>query len=75
MFQKNDSSNEVLKAYVDFVASVQKTNAEVYAKTWQDVTKFNEVVAKSLQDVWSDTPVWKSVSNLWDTYVPTKKGK
>ena len=70
MNYKNDSANEVFKAYVDFITAVHKTGAEVYAKTWQDATKFNDIVAKNAQDLWKDNPVYKSVSNLWDINSP-----
>ena len=74
MNYKNDYANEVFKAYVDFITAVHKTGAEVYAKTWQDATKFNDIVAKNAQDLWKDNPVYKSVSNLWDINAPwTKK--
>lgn len=75
MFTNNNPANEIFKAYVDFVTAVTKTSTEVYAKTWQDATKFNEVVAKTSQDLLKEYPGYKSVSNLWETYVPSKNSK
>lgn len=71
----NHPANELLKAYVDFLTAVTKTGTEVYTKTWQDATKFNEVVAKTSQDLWKDVPGYRSVSNLWNTSAPSKTSK
>lgn len=73
MNYNTDPANEVFKAYIDFVTAVYKTGTEVYAKTWQDATKFNEVVAKSVQEGWKEHPVYKSVSDLWTITAPWSK--
>ena len=73
MNYKNDSANEVFKAYVEFVTACHKTGAEVYAKTWQDATKFNEIVAKNAQEMFKTIPSYQSVSNLWTDYNPWVK--
>lgn len=73
MALKNDSYNEIFKAYVDFVSSVTKTGTEVYAKTWQDATHLNEVVAKNSQDVLKTIPMYKTLSELWTEHNPWVK--
>jgi hypothetical protein len=66
--------NELLTAYVDFLASSAQTVAEVYTKTWQDATKFQQTFAKHTTDLFHDNPMYKSVSNLWADHTPwTKK--
>lgn len=62
----NNSNNDVVRAYIDFITNINKTGAEVYAKTWQDATKLSEAVTKSTQDIWKDNPFMKSLSNVWD---------
>lgn len=64
----NDSKNpqnEIFTAYVDFLSSSTQTAVEVYTKTWQDATKFQQTMAKYTTDLYSNNPVYKSVSNLW----------
>lgn len=73
MTNKNDPTNEVFKAYIEFVTAVNKTSAEVYAKTWQDATKFNEIVVKNTTEMLKNIPSYQGVSNLWTENNPWGK--
>lgn len=73
MTYKNDPTNEVFKAWVEFVTAVHKTGAEVYAKTWQDATKFNEIVVKNSTEMLKTFQSYQGVSNLWTENNPWVK--
>jgi len=60
---KPNQYTEIVSAYVNFLASSTQTAAEVYTKTWQDVTKLQQTVTKEL---FSSNDFYKNFSNWTD---------